>query len=80
MSTNEIDFTEEHMTEDRQLNESERAWLSLVRRQVRSLRFGVVQIVVHNAQVVQIERTEKFRLNEAARLAAEDNLRSMEGI
>jgi type III secretory pathway lipoprotein EscJ len=39
-----------------------------------------VQIVVHNAQVVQIERTEKLRLNEASRLAAEGTLRSMEGI
>jgi hypothetical protein len=68
------------MKEDSQLTEEERAWLSLVRRQVRSLRFGVVQIVVHNAQVVQIERTEKLRLNEATRLSAEDSLRSMEGI
>jgi hypothetical protein len=51
-----------------------------VRRQVRSLRFGVVQIVVHNARVVQIERTEKLRLNEASRLEGEGSLRSMEGI
>ena len=70
----------EKMKEVTCLTEEERAWLSIVRRQVRSLRFGVVQIVVHNAQVVQIERTEKLRLNEAGRLAAEDTLRSMEGI
>jgi hypothetical protein len=70
----------ENMKEDPRLTEEERAWLSIVRRQVRSLRFGVVQIVVHNAQVVQIERTEKLRLNEASRLAAEGTLRSMEGI
>lgn len=68
------------MKNDPHLTEEEQTWLSIVRRQVRSLRFGVVQIVVHNAQVVQIERTEKLRLNEAGRLAAEDNLRSMEGI
>jgi hypothetical protein len=68
------------MKDDPQLTEEEKTWLSIVRRQVRSLRFGVVQIVVHNAQVVQIERTEKLRLNEAGRLAAEDSLRSMEGI
>lgn len=37
-------------------------WLEVVRRQVRSLNFGVVQIVVHGARVVQIERTEKIRL------------------
>ena len=62
------------------LTEEERTWLSIVRRQVRSLHYGVVQIVVHNAQVVQIERTEKLRLNEAARLSTEGSLRSMEGI
>jgi hypothetical protein len=37
-------------------------WLELVREQVQSLRFGVVQIVVHNRKVTQIERTEKTRL------------------
>ena len=71
---------EKKMKELPPLTEEERAWLSIVRRQVRSLRFGVVQIVVHNAQVTQIDRTEKLRLDEASRLAAEDNLRSMEGI
>ncbi|PYJ40358.1 MAG: hypothetical protein DME86_12415 [Verrucomicrobia bacterium] len=29
---------------------------------VQSLRFGVVQIVVHDSKVTQIERTEKIRL------------------
>jgi hypothetical protein len=38
-------------------------WLELVREKVQSLRFGVVQIVVHNSKVTQIERTEKTRLN-----------------
>ena len=37
-------------------------WLNLVRRQVGSLEYGVVQIVVHGSRVVQIERTEKVRL------------------
>jgi len=41
-------------------------WLELVQRQVGSLRFGVVQIVVHESRVVQIERTEKVRLQNAA--------------
>jgi hypothetical protein len=68
------------MKDDSKLTEEERTWLSIVRRQVRSLHFGVVQIVVHNGQVVQIERTEKLRLSEAVRLAAEGNLQSMEGI
>ncbi len=37
-------------------------WLTIVREKVESLRFGVVQIVVHDAKVTQIERTEKTRL------------------
>ena len=41
-------------------------WLEIVRRQVGSLRYGVVQIVVHDAQVTQIEKTERVRLDKAA--------------
>jgi hypothetical protein len=37
-------------------------WLELVREKVQSLRFGVVQIVVHDSKVTQIERTERTRL------------------
>lgn len=38
-------------------------WLEVVRRQVESLRYGVVQITVHADQVVQIERTERLRFD-----------------
>ena len=37
-------------------------WLDVVAEQVSKLRFGVVQITVHDARVVQIELTEKIRL------------------
>ena len=37
-------------------------WLEIVRRQVGSLRYGVVQVVVHDSQVTQVEKTERFRL------------------
>jgi len=37
-------------------------WLEVVRRQVGTLRYGVVQIVVHDSQVTQIEKTERVRL------------------
>jgi hypothetical protein len=40
----------------------EAGWLELVRQQVGSLRYGVVQIVVHDARVTQIEKTERVRL------------------
>lgn len=38
-------------------------WLEVVRQQVNSLRYGVVQIVVHDSQVTQIEKTERVRLD-----------------
>jgi len=37
-------------------------WLQIVSEKVGTLRFGVVQIVVHEGRVIQIERTEKLRL------------------
>jgi hypothetical protein len=40
-------------------------WLDVVRRQVGSLRYGVVQIVVHDSQVTHIEKTERLRLEKA---------------
>ena len=40
-------------------------WVQLVKDSVDALQFGVVQIVVHNAKVVQIEKTEKVRLDPA---------------
>lgn len=44
-------------------------WLALVRQQVESLRYGVVQIVVHDARVTRIERTEKLRLEPEGKTA-----------
>lgn len=40
-------------------------WLKLVEQAVGSLQFGVVQIVVHHGKVVQIETTEKLRLDQS---------------
>jgi hypothetical protein len=47
-------------------------WLALVREKVEGLRFGVVQIVVHDRKVTQIERTEKTRLDSASADASLD--------
>ena len=41
-------------------------WLEIVWRHVASLRYGVVQIVVHDSQVTQIEKTERVRLDKAS--------------
>ena len=43
------------------------SWIEAVRTQVSSLRFGMVQIVVHDARVVQIEKTEKIRFEKIER-------------
>lgn len=40
-------------------------WLEIVRQQVNSLRYGVVEIVVHDSQVTQIEKTERLRLDKS---------------
>ena len=37
-------------------------WLEIVRDHVNSLRFGTVEIVVHESRVVQIQKTERIRV------------------
>ncbi len=37
-------------------------WLELVWRQIGSLHYGTVEIVVHDSRVIQIEKTERMRL------------------
>jgi hypothetical protein len=58
------------------LSQSSRAeptcWLDVVAEQVSKLRFGVVQITVHDTRVVQIERTEKIRLAPNSAIAPEE--------
>jgi hypothetical protein len=40
-------------------------WIELVTQQVRSLRYGVVEIIVHDSRVIQIEKTERLRLEKS---------------
>ena len=47
------------------MNSSASGWLDVVKNQVEKLRFGSIQIVVHNSQVVQIETTQKLRFDSA---------------
>lgn len=42
-------------------------WLAVVREKVEGLRYGVVQLVVHDGRVTQIDRTERTRLEQGAR-------------
>jgi hypothetical protein len=50
------------MSADKQ-NEAIPAWLHIVADQVKELRFGVVQIVVHENRVVQVDKTERVRFD-----------------
>jgi hypothetical protein len=47
-------------------------WLALVREKVAGLRYGIVQLTIHDGRVTQIERTEKTRLKLAREPRAED--------
>jgi hypothetical protein len=51
------------MSETQKNGNGMESWLEIVRQQVASVRFGVVQIVVHDSQLAQIEKTERVRLN-----------------
>lgn len=39
------------------------AWIEIVKQKVQSMKFGSVQIIVHEGRVTQVESTEKTRLN-----------------
>lgn len=54
------------MSEPSKYQAEETDWLKIVRHKVDSLRFGVVQIIVHEGKVTQIESTEKTRLGSQA--------------
>jgi hypothetical protein len=43
--------------------DEKQAWLEVVQRHVGSLRYGVVQIIIHDSKVTQIEKTERVRLD-----------------
>jgi hypothetical protein len=40
-------------------------WLALVQQHVQSLRYGVVQIIIHDGRVTQVEKTERVRLDQS---------------
>ena len=47
-------------------------WVRLVQQKVEGLRYGVVQLVVHDGRVTQIERTEKTRISAGVRKSDSD--------
>ncbi|MEQ1851655.1 MAG: YezD family protein [Chthoniobacteraceae bacterium] len=39
-------------------------WVELIRRKVAAMRYGSVQLTIHDGRVTQVEATEKTRLPE----------------
>lgn len=37
-------------------------WVNLLEQKIASIRFGSIQIIVHEGRITQIESTEKIRL------------------
>jgi hypothetical protein len=56
-------FSSQMKADEKPTSEGRPAWLNVVSDQVGSMRFGMVQIIVHENRVVQIERTEKVRFD-----------------
>lgn len=38
-------------------------WVGLLEQKIASIRFGSIQIIVHEGRITQIESTEKIRLS-----------------
>jgi hypothetical protein len=49
------------------LDDTEQAWTRVVVEKVRALRYGNVQIKVHESQVVLVEATEQTRFDIASK-------------
>jgi len=41
-------------------------WISLVKNAAASLRFGTIQVKIHDGEIVQIETTQRFRIEDSA--------------
>jgi hypothetical protein len=45
------------------MNATQESWVEIVRRKVAHMRYGSVQVIVHDGRVTQVEATEKTRLS-----------------
>ncbi|OXS52201.1 hypothetical protein B1A99_34785 [Cohnella sp. CIP 111063] len=52
--------------------EVDERWLGRIAEQVNGLEYGEVNIVVHDGRIVQIERKERRRYDDAARSAKKE--------
>jgi len=47
---------------------SDLKWLEMVAENIKSLRYGVVEIIVQDSSVIQIGKTERVRLDKTGHL------------
>ncbi len=50
-------------------NDSHELWIEIVRQKLASMRFGSIQLVVHEGRVTQVESLEKTRIPAEANAA-----------
>lgn len=51
------------MEKDIDLQESEKKIMLQILKTIRSIKYGEIQIIIHNSNVVQIDKTEKTRFD-----------------
>jgi len=54
-------------------------WLEVVRRDVESLQFGAVEIIVHDGRVIQIDKTERLRFSKGGEVQSSESLKADTG-
>jgi hypothetical protein len=69
-----VSLLQKIMKPEQRTDFADSSWLGAIKDHVESLRFGTVQIVVHEARVVQIEKTEKIRFDKLDRSHAGNGL------
>jgi hypothetical protein len=47
---------------NRQTNHPDQDWLQIVKRHVEPLHYGSVSIVIQDSRIIQIDKTERWRL------------------
>ncbi|TAG09885.1 MAG: DUF2292 domain-containing protein [Verrucomicrobia bacterium] len=55
-------MTQNQNNTTKMLHDEQQAWIETVRRKVQAVRFGSIQITIHDGRVTQIESTEKMRI------------------
>lgn len=48
---------------NREQNRQDEAGLALIRKLIQDIRYGSISIYVQDGKIVQIEKTEKYRIN-----------------